>query len=140
MVDQRTENPETPTQDIHSELDPLDIRLNFNCLLYLFTELLSLYNELIVVLKDRGDLSDEEINRVYTITAKQENMAKVYQAVFNRFMQYYVNLKTEVTGEGPQVVRVGESSDPPAENSANEVSSTVTAETTVVQEEVEKNS
>ena len=138
MVDQQRETPETYKQDVTAPLDPLDIRLNFNCILNLFTEFLSLYNELLLVLKERGDLSDEEIARIYGTTASTEHLTKVFQTVFGRYTEYYVNLKQSVTGEVPQVVRVD--SDTPAENSANTVSSTVTAETTVVQEEVKENS
>ena len=140
MVDQQRETPETYKQDVTAPVDPLDIRLNFNCILNLFTELLSLYNELLLVLKDRGDLSDAEINRIYGTTASSEHLNKVFQTVFGRYTEYYVNLKQHVTGEAPQVVRVEGVSDTPAENSANPVSSTVTAETTVVQEEVKENS
>ena len=140
MVTEPTENPKTRLSHLHAPIDPLDIRLNFNCLLYLFTELLASYNELIGVLKEHGDLSEEEVTRIYKVTAKQEALTQVYEPVFRRFMEYYVNLKTELTGEVPQVVRVGGDSDSPAENSATGTSSTgVTATTTVVQEEV-KNS
>lgn len=140
MVDEQTETPETPVQDIHAPVDPMDIRLNFNCMLYLFTELLSLYNELLVVLKERGDLTDEEINRIYATTSKEGHLQKVYGPVFRRFAEYYTNLKMDVTGEAPEVVRVENASDTPAENSANPVGSTaVTASTTVVQEETENN-
>ena len=139
MVDEQTETPETPVQDINAPVDPMDIRLNFNCMLYLFTELLSLYNELLVVLKERGDLSDEEIKRIYETTSKEGHLQKVYGPVFRRFAQYYTNLKMDVTGEAPKWVRDGNTSDTPAENSANQVGSTaVTASTTVVQEETEK--
>ena len=132
--------PTTATlqQDVHAPVEPLDIRLNFNCMLYLFTELVALFNELVLIFKERGDLTDEEIERIYKITANKEGLSKVYQPVFNRFMEYYVATKQDVTGEKPQVVRVD--SDTPAENFANTVSSTVTAETTVVQEEVKENS
>ena len=140
MVDQQRETPETYKQDVNAPLDPLDIRLNFNCMLNLFTEFLSLYNELLLVLKDRGALSDEEIQRIYGTTASSEHLNKVFQTVFNRYTEYYVNLKKNVTGEVPQVVRVEGDSDTPVENFANTVSSTVTAETTVVQEEVKENS
>ena len=127
-----------PQQDVHAPVEPLDIRLNFNCMLYLFTELVALFNELVLILKEKESLTDDDIKRIYQITADKESLSKVYKPVFNRFMEYYVATKKDVTGEEPQVVRV--SSDTPAENSANTVSSTVTAETTVVQEEVKENS
>ena len=126
------------TQDVHAPVEPLDIRLNFNCMLYLFTELVALFNELVLIMKEKESLTDADIQRIYKITADKEGLSRVYKPVFNRFMEYYVATKEDVTGEKPQVIRV--SSDTPAENSANEVSSTVTAETTVVQEEVEENS
>ena len=135
---ERPEAPAAPTQNVHAPLDPLDIRLNFNCMLYLFTELLALQNELVVLLKERGDLSEEEVVRIYGVTSKQEGLARVYKPVFSRFMEYYVNLKTQVTGETPQVFRMGDDSEAPAENLATGVSST--ASTTIVQEEVKDNS
>ncbi len=141
MVDQERETPETYKQDVTAPLDPLDIRLNFNCMLNLFTEFLSLYNELLLVLKDRGDLTEEEIARIYGTTASSEHLTKVFQTVFNRYTEYYVNLKQHVTGEVPQVVRVEGVSDTPAENSATGASSTAaTASTTIVQEKVVENS
>ena len=132
------EEPVATAQNVYAPVEPVDIRLNFNCMLYLFTELVALFNELVLIFKERGDLTDEEIERIYKITANKEGLSKVYQPVFNRFMEYYVATKQDVTGEKPQVV--GVDSDTPAENSANTVSSTVTAETTVVQEEVKENS
>ncbi len=141
MVDEQAETPEAPKQDVNAPVDPLDIRLNFNCMLNLFTEFLSLYNELLMVLKERGDLTDVEIERIYKTTASSEHLTKVFQTVYRRYTEYYVNLKTEVTGEVPQVVRVEGDSDTPAENSATTVSSTVaTGETTLVQEKVVENS
>ncbi len=125
-------------QDVHAPVEPLDIRLNFNCMLYLFTELVALFNELVLILKEKETLTEADIKRIFEITADKEGLSKVYQPVFNRFMEYYVATRKDVTGEEPQVVRVD--SDTPAENSAIGVSSTVTAETTVVQEEVEENS
>ena len=133
-----TPEPQAPVQDINAPIEPMDVRLNFNCMLYLFTELVALLNELVLTMKNNGQLSDEDIKNIYEITANQESLTKVYQPVFNRFMEYYVSTKKKLTGKEPVVV----SSDFDArdENSAIEVSSTVTAETTVVQEEVEENS
>ncbi len=133
-----TPEPQAPVQDINAPIEPMDVRLNFNCMLYLFTELVALLNELVLTMKNNGQLSDEDIKNIYEITANQESLTKVYQPVFNRFMEYYVSTKKKLTGKEPVVV----SSDFDArdENSATEVSSTVTAETTVVQEEVEENS
>ena len=128
-----TPEPQAPVQDINAPIEPMDVRLNFNCMLYLFTELVALLNELVLTMKKNGQLSDEDIKNIYEITAKQEALTKVYEPVFNRFMEYYVSTKKKLTGKEPVVV----SSDFDArdENSATKVSSTVTAETTVVQEE-----
>ncbi len=132
------EETAAPKQDVYAPVEPLDIRLNFNCMLYLFTELVAIFNELVKIMKEKENLTEDDIKRIYQITTNKEDLSRVYQPVFNRFMEYYVATKQDVTGEKPEVVRV--SSDTPAENSANEVSSTVTAETTVVQEEVDENS
>ncbi len=130
--------------DINAPVEPLDIRLNFNCMLYLFTELVTLFNELVVVMKDKEQLTDEDIKRIYQITADKDTLTQTYRPVFNRFMEYYVSTKQDITGEvvqtvgGPLGAR-GENS-ATAENPAAPVSSTVSLETDVklVQEEVEK--
>ena len=105
-----------PPQDVNAPVEPLDIRLNFNCMLYLFTELVSLCNELVVVLKEKEQLTDEEIRRIYEITANKETLVQTYQPVFNRFMEYYVTTKKDVTGEEP--MKVGPNFGARDENSA----------------------
>ncbi len=119
-------------QDLNAPVEPLDIRLNFNCMLYLFTEIVALMNELVLTLKNNDNLSDEDIKNIYEITANKESLTRVYQPVFNRFMEYYIATKKDVTGEGPEVVG---DSNAPAENLATPVKPAATASTAVMQEE-----
>ena len=91
-------------QDVNAPVEPLDIRLNFNCMLYLFTELVTLFNELVVVMKDKEQLTDEDIKRIYQITADKDTLTQTYRPVFNRFMEYYVSTKQDITGEVVETV------------------------------------
>lgn len=125
--------PQPIKQDVNAPVEPIDIRLNFNCMLYLFTELVALMNELVLTMKKNGQLSDEDIKNIYEITANKESLTKVYQPVFNRFMEYYVATKRDLTGEEPKVV--SSASIAGDENSATKVSSTVPADPTAGQEE-----
>ena len=124
--------PPKPTQDVHAPLNPLDIRLNFNCMLYLFTEMMTLFNELVLIMKDKEQITEEEIGRIFQTTTDKDALLRVYQAVFRRFMEYYVATKEDVTGEKPQTVvpNFGARN----ENSATKSETVVSSKTTVVQE------
>lgn len=136
-LNQEEGEPEAPpVQDVHAPIDPLDIRLNFNCMLYLFTELMALNNELMVVLLERGDLTQEEVTRIYQVTADKDALVKIYQPVFARFMDYYVATKRDVTGEEPQAV--GPNFGARNENFPGDENPTVVSSaTTITQEEVD---
>ena len=133
-----------PPVNVNAPIEPLDIRLNFNCMLYLFTELMALFNELIKTLHEKEQVTEDDIRRIFAITADKDTLMQTYQPVFNRFMEYYVLTKQDVTGKvvettGPKFGARDENS-VPGPNPATEVKSTVgTASINVVQEPVEDN-
>jgi hypothetical protein len=95
----------TPVEpDPNSPVEPLDIRLNFNSMLYVITEVVALFNGLIKEIKDKELLTDEEIQRVYATTTDRTELGRTHVAVFNRFMEYYVATKRSVLREDVQTV------------------------------------
>lgn len=99
MLENKPREPNVPAQDLHAPVDPADIRLNFNCLIYLFTEQMAMFNELTKLLKEQAIFDDADIRTIYSVTGDKEVLSLVYQAVFQRFIEYYASLKQEVQGE-----------------------------------------
>jgi hypothetical protein len=94
--------PEQPAQklvDLNSPVAPLDIRLNFNCVLYILTDLVALLNKQMEVLHAKGHLSTEDLEGIYAVTTDKEKLGRVYGTVFNRFMDYYVANRKAVLEE-----------------------------------------
>lgn len=99
---QKTNLEPLNSQNIHSDLDPIDIRLNFNALLYLFTELIAIFNQLVLTMKEKETITDAEIKKIYEITTEKDVLTRTYTPVFNRFMEYYIATKKDVTGKEPE--------------------------------------
>ena len=115
MADNETlETPEAPVAeeqptpepvDPNSPVEPLDIRLNFNAVLYILTEVVALFNRQLETLHEAGHLTDEQVQAIYAVTADKETLGRSHAAVFNRFMEYYMATKQSVVGQPePQVV------------------------------------
>lgn len=69
--------------------EQMEMGLNFSCLLFLFTEMMGLFNELTRVLNQKEVLTKEEVQQVFDITANKEELEKIYNAVVERYVQYY---------------------------------------------------
>ncbi len=89
----------------------VEMGLNFSCMLFLFTEMMALFNELTKTLVEKEVLTQAEVQKIFEVTADKEELRLVYNAVTHRFVQYY--------GTTKQNLRNAQSG-APAENSATE--------------------
>lgn len=92
------------------EYDMDEIKANFNAMLYLLTENMAVSLEILKRLKGLEVLTEEHTNEILSVTGDRDELTRVYNEVFTRFIGYYQSVQRMIQEER---------FDTPAENSAN---------------------
>lgn len=91
--------------------DVNELKANFNALLYLLTENMAVSLELLKKLNEKEVLTDDEVDQVLEVTGNKEELTRVYNEVFTRFIGYYQAVMRTIVEEQDGVDSVT-----PAEN------------------------
>jgi len=89
------------------DMDKDELKANFNALLYLLTENMSVSLKTLDLLTEKGLITAEEANEgVLSVTGSKEELTQTYNEIFQRFVGYYSSLR-QMMADG-QIFKEGE--------------------------------
>ncbi len=91
-------------------MEPEEVKANFNALLYLVTEVMAVQMRTLDLLIEKEIVTGDEVNeKVLAVTGDQEELSLVYNELFTRFVGYYSALR-QLMADG-KVFKEGEGAD-----------------------------